>query len=245
MPLTGMAVSNGVGSLTIERPALLNALDSSAIAQAGSALAALAENRDARCILIAGLGAETKTPPAVRLPGEEMPRLLARIQSFNRLLLDLTFMPKPTVAVLAGSLTGITCNLALACDFRVAAEGSVLGQEYVKAGLPPHGGASYLWLELAGLARANEVLLTAGTIDATQAQRFRLVTRVVPANELEPAASQLAGELARSAPLAIAMAKGLSQTRQRGGMEAQLEAEAYALATSLLKARGSAPATGD
>ena len=232
-----VAIKGGVAVVTIERLDLLDGLDRAAVDETRETVAALGAHPAVGCLFFRALGDGPLPVTVVAEPDEDVPSLLRRIRAFNSLLLELAYLPKPTVAAICGSLTGLACNLALACDFRLAAEEAELGQTYLRAGLPPHGGASYLWLELAGLARANEVLLSARTLDAASAQRYRLVTRVVPAAELEAAALHLATELSGGAPLALAMAKGLTQSRQRGEMEAQLEAEGYALVSALLSGK--------
>jgi enoyl-CoA hydratase/carnithine racemase len=113
----------------------------------------------------------------------------------------------PTIAVLHGFALGLGLEVALACDFRLAAEGTRLGLPETRLGLIPDVGGTTRLARLAGPARAKELILTGRQIDAATAEGWGLLTAVTPADELRDAALKLAGEIALAAPLAIAAAK--------------------------------------
>ena len=116
-------------------------------------------------------------------------------------------MPKATIALINGAAFGGGLELALACDFRLAADSAVMGLSEVRLGIMPGAGGTQRLARLLGVARAKELVMTGRRIDAARALAIGLVSRVVPAGELERAGQELADELAACAPLSIAMAK--------------------------------------
>lgn len=129
--------------------------------------------------------------------------------------------PKPTIAAVNGAAYGAGCEIALACDFRLAASEAVFCENWIQLGLiSPLGGMSLL-PRLVGLAKASEMLMLAKRVGADEALRIGLVNEVVANDELEAATMALAGQLAGAPPLGIrAMKEGL-----RRGMESTLAAE--------------------
>jgi methylglutaconyl-CoA hydratase len=116
-------------------------------------------------------------------------------------------MPKATIALINGAAFGGGLELALACDFRLAADTAVMGLSEVRLGIMPGAGGTQRLARLLGVARAKELVMTGRRIDAERALAIGLVSRVVPAAGLDRAGQELADELAACAPLSIAMAK--------------------------------------
>ncbi len=116
-------------------------------------------------------------------------------------------MPKPTIALINGAAFGGGLELALACDFRLAADTAVMGLSEVRLGIMPGAGGTQRLARLLGVARAKELVLTGRRIDAARALAVGLVSRVVPPAELDGAGQELADELTACAPLSVAMAK--------------------------------------
>ena len=116
-------------------------------------------------------------------------------------------MPKATIALINGAAFGGGLELALACDFRLAADTAVMGLSEVRLGIMPGAGGTQRLARLLGVARAKELVMTGRRIEAERALAIGLVSRVVPAAELDRAGQELADELAACAPLSIAMAK--------------------------------------
>lgn len=127
----------------------------------------------------------------------------------------------PTIALLHGAALGLGFEIALACDFRIAAAGTRMGLPETRLGLVPDVGGTTRLSRLVGVARAKELILTGRTFEADYAERWGIVNRAVAAEELDAAAAELAGELLQAAPLAVGMAKriidGLHDT-ERGLM---------------------------
>jgi enoyl-CoA hydratase/carnithine racemase len=122
-------------------------------------------------------------------------------------------IPKPTIAALNGHAVGAGLQLALACDFRIAARGVKLGLSDVKIGIIPALGATTRLPTLVGMGNAKELLLTGDLIGADRALEIGLVHRVVEGEFLESAVGELSEKLAKRAPLALAAAKELLDTR--------------------------------
>ena len=117
-----------------------------------------------------------------------------------RVMLD---MRKPTIAAVNGAAVGIGMDFALLCDLRIASEYAKFGQLFVKLGLMADVTGLWRLPQLVGLEKATELLLTGDVIDAAEAARIGLVSRVVPAEELMPAALALANRIAANPPLAV------------------------------------------
>jgi 2-(1,2-epoxy-1,2-dihydrophenyl)acetyl-CoA isomerase len=116
-------------------------------------------------------------------------------------------MEKPVIASVNGVAAGGGCNLALACDIRIASETARFAQVFTRRGLHPDWGGIYFLPRLVGYAKAAELIMSGETVDAAEALRIGLVNRVVSAADLPSASRELADRIARNAPLPIAFAK--------------------------------------
>jgi enoyl-CoA hydratase/carnithine racemase len=116
-------------------------------------------------------------------------------------------LPCPVIAAINGAAFGGGLELALACDFRIAAEGAPMGLVETRLGIIPGAGGTQRLARLIGVARAKELIVTGRRLDAAAARGWGIVSEVVPPAELEAAAQRLADELAGAAPLAVAQAK--------------------------------------
>jgi len=126
---------------------------------------------------------------------------------FQRVLTRLERLELPTIALLHGHCLGLAMELVLACDIRIAAEGTKLGLPETRLGLIPDVGGTTRLVRLAGPARAKELIFTGRLIDANQAEQWGIVNSVVPDGELMDKGQELANEISLSAPLAVGMAK--------------------------------------
>ena len=151
----------------------------------------------------------------------------ARVESLNQLVLRLVDFPRPTIAMVDGFAVGAGCNIALGCDMIVASDRAKFGEVFLRIGLVPDGGGTWLLQRVVGLAKAKELVLTAEIIDAAEALRIGLVNRVVPAAELEGATRALAAKIAAGPPLAAALAKSLLNRAATVDLAAALEGEAF------------------
>ena len=135
---------------------------------------------------------------------------------------------KPVVAALRGYCFGVGLELALACDFRVAADDLELAFPEVTIGMIPGSGGTQRLARLVGLGRAKDIVMRGRRVDAEEALALGLITEVVPAAELETAVARLIGDLARLSPLALAMAKRVLNQAYEGPLSQGLELEGLA-----------------
>jgi 2-(1,2-epoxy-1,2-dihydrophenyl)acetyl-CoA isomerase len=150
------------------------------------------------------------------------------VELLNRFVLRLFHFPKPTLAMVDGFAVGAGCNVALGCDLVIASDRARFGEVFLKIGLVPDGGGTWLLPRLVGLSRAKELVFTADIIDAAEALRIGLVNRVVPAAELEPTTRALAGRIAAGPPQALGLAKFLLNRSATLDLRTALEFEAHA-----------------
>ncbi len=196
---------DGVHTITVQRPEKLNALNRQTLEALDAAFAAAAQDDAVRVVVLTGAGNKafvagadiaemnTLTPVQGRdfsLVGQ---RLMRRIERLN----------KPVIAMVNGFALGGGMELAMACHLRIAADSAKVGQPEINLGLVPGFGGTQRLLRLGGRAAALELCLLGAPIGAERAQQLGLVTRVVPAAELEAEATKLAQQLANAAPLAL------------------------------------------
>jgi len=134
-------------------------------------------------------------------------RMRAITDEFQGVLTRLERLELPTIALLHGHCLGLAFELALACDLRVAAEGTALGLPETLLGMIPDVGGTTRLTRLVGPARAKELIFTGRRFDAVTAERWGIVNAIVPGDELQAKGDALAAEIAAAAPLAVGMAK--------------------------------------
>ena len=193
-------------TITLNRPKVLNALNSDLMEELEQVFALLQDDPGARVILITGSGEKAFAAGAdisefARTDAAEGERLALRGQAVFRAI---ETCGKPVIACVNGFALGGGCELALACTFRIASESARFGQPEVKLGLNPGYGATRRLPRLVGPSAAFKLMLTGEMIDAQEALRIGLVDQVIPATELIPRATALARQIASAAPLAVA-----------------------------------------
>ncbi|HWW60341.1 MAG TPA: enoyl-CoA hydratase-related protein, partial [Thermoanaerobaculia bacterium] len=152
--------------------------------------------------------------------------------SFRKLLdagrdvvLQIAASSKPVIASVNGIAAGAGCNLALACDYRIASDQAKLGETFIRIGLHPDWGGTWLLPRLVGRGRATELMMTGRMVDAQEALAIGLVDRVVGAPALADETTKLARAIAEGSPLAIAAIKRSVAASDRNELRAQLELE--------------------
>lgn len=231
-------LDGGVCWFTLDRPEQMNALTPEMGDGLVSALEQAGRDDEVRAIVITGAGrafcagGDLKTMN-VRAERERTAtgRLEALHAAGRRIPVLLRQVQQPVIAAVNGAAMGWGCDLAVACDIRIAAEGARFGELFVKRGLIPDGGATYNLPRLIGMDRAAELIFTGRIVDAAEALRIGLVTRVVPAAELDTEARRLAAEIAANAPLAVQTAKRLLYAQQNLTIEQAMEQVTFFLST--------------
>ncbi len=210
-----LEVDEGVALVTLNRPEVRNALNLQMVEDLRAAFAELSLRDDVRAVIVPGAGEKAFLSGAdiAELRDRKKADALRRINA--GLFREIELFPAPTIAAIRGYALGGGCELAIACDLRVAGEGAKLGQPEVALGIIPAAGGTYRLPRLVGLGRARELVYTGRIIDAAEAERIGLVNRVVPDAEVVDAARGLAGEIARNSALAVRFAKaGLAASGQ-------------------------------
>jgi len=199
-----------VGIVTLHRPAALNALSTPLINELGAALQAFEEDPGIGAIVITGsekafaAGADIKElqdTSFVDLFLADFPH--GRAAAWKRM----GSLRKPIIAAVAGYALGGGCELAMACDLILAADTAVFGQPEISIGTMPGAGGTQRLARLVGKSKAMEMCLTGRRMDAAEAERSGLVTRVVPAAELRAEALKLAAKIASHSLPAVMMIK--------------------------------------
>lgn len=227
-PSLGYCVADAIATITIQRPQKLNALLPDMILVFADLIERARRDNSVRALVIKGEG--TSFCAGDDLHPEDRfkygpPDLHTRLKmGYPRLVNDLMQLRKPVVAMMRGYACGAGFDIALACDFRIAAPDTRMAAIYVRRGLG--GGATYLLPRFVGLGKATELLLLGRWIDAEEALDLHLVTKIVPDDELEAETYALAAKLAKGPTQAIGAIKN---ARNQGlgldpvkGLEAQI-----------------------
>lgn len=207
-PCVRVECDGHVATLTIDRPAALNALNSAVLDELAEALRAVASSA-ARCLVVTGAGDRVFVSGADVAQMRDMDRRAARAFSArgNEVFAALEQLPIPTIAAVNGYALGGGCELALACDIRVASTNAVFGQPEVGLGVTPGFGGTRRLARVVGLSVASELLFTGRRVKAAEALTIGLVNRVVAPEALTSTAAAIAAEIAANGPVAVRAAK--------------------------------------
>jgi len=199
-----------IAVVTFNRPKVLNALNHATMVELSAAIDDLDRDKDVRCIILTGagekafvVGADINELRAIASETEE-----ADFATWGQsILFKIENLSKPVIAAINGYALGGGCELAMACDIRIAADRAKLGQPEINLGIIPGYGGTQRLPRLVGKGRAKWLILSGDIISAQEALRIGLVDFVVPASELMNTAGALARKIASKAPLAVTWAK--------------------------------------
>lgn len=197
-----------VGVMTINRPEALNALNNEVLCNIDEALCSLEKNDDVYVVVLTGVGRSF-------VAGADIAQMRdfgavdakAFSDAGNAVFLRIENFAKPVIAAINGFALGGGCELAMACDIRIASEKAKFGQPEVGLGITPGFGGTQRLPRIVGISRAMELILSAKTITAQEAEKIGLINEVTTPEELMPKALALASTIAAQAQVAVRASK--------------------------------------
>jgi len=219
--------SEGVATITLNRPEALNAFSKEVVAEAMQALEEIKNDENVRVVVLTGAGEKAFSAGADIKTMIGMNALKARDLSLmgERLCVALENLEKPVIAAINGYALGGGLEVAMACDLRIASETARMGQTEINIGLIPGWGGTQRLTRLVGRGKAKEFVFTGKMIDAKTAEQLGLVNMVVPTDKFREAVRQFALDLAAKAPVALKVAKTLINKGADIGLESALALE--------------------
>ena len=226
-----LELNGAVGIITLNRPDSLNALTTE-VGQDFQAAVSEVQERGARAIVVTGAGRAFCAGGDLR----EMQKIAQRegkVEAFfdeplrllNECILLIRRAPLPFIAAVNGAASGGGCNLALACDFVIAGESARFNQAFIKIGLIPDCGGTFILPRLIGWKRASELMMTGEVVTASRALEMGMINAVVPDDELLARALAMAEKLAQAPTAAIGRIKELLEASATNDYGGQLELE--------------------
>jgi 2-(1,2-epoxy-1,2-dihydrophenyl)acetyl-CoA isomerase len=219
----------GWTKLTLNRPQKLNAFDSALHAALLAALAAAARDPACRAVLLTGAGrgfcaGQDLAEPGLTGPEADLGAVVER--GWNRLVHAIRALEKPVVCAVHGSAAGAGASIAFACDITLATEGAKFAQAFIRIGLIPDSGATWMLPRLVGPARARALAMLGDPITGAEAAGMGLIHRALPEDALMPEAEALCARLARLPVKALAATKRALDLAEGNTLDQQLAVEA-------------------
>jgi 2-(1,2-epoxy-1,2-dihydrophenyl)acetyl-CoA isomerase len=236
-----LEIAGDIGVLTLNRPEAFNAMSPQMILEMTVAFAWLADRSRLRGLIVTGAGkafcagGDVNTfNDGVQSEEVDLPSEVRRgAEALHQAIVDLRRIPFPVIAAVNGPAAGAGFSLALACDTRIASEASFFACAYGRIGASPDGGMTYFLPRVVGPSRALELLLDDPNMSAQEALSERLVSEVVPAEELMDRARERAAKLAAKAPYYVRMAKRLTGVSIENSLTEHLQLERHGIADSM------------
>ncbi|HZA58323.1 MAG TPA: enoyl-CoA hydratase-related protein [Solirubrobacterales bacterium] len=236
-----ITADGAIGTLTLDRPEEMNAMDPVLIGELTVAAAWLADRAPFRVLIVTGAGRAFSAGGDVNWfmngledPEHDLPADVRRgAEVLHQAIVDLRRIPYPVIAAVNGAAAGAGFSLALMCDLRIAAAEAVFVVAYGRIGASPDGGMTYFLPRVIGPARALQLAFEDPVIDANAALELGLVSQVVPGEELLDAAHAKAEELAQKAPHYMRMAKHLINESIEHSLTDHLQLERHGIADSM------------
>jgi enoyl-CoA hydratase len=217
-----------IGFVVLRRPESLNILDTPLVQRLRDSFTGLEKDRDIRVVIIYGerhfcAGADIR-----ELQGKNAGQARNFAELGHAVCNLIENMEKPVIAAVAGYALGAGCEMALACDIRIAAEDAKFGQPEVNLGIIPGFGGTQRLTRLVGIGKAKEMILTGRVIDAREAESIGLVNKIAGDEDLLHEAEETASLLSQKGPLALKLAKKLINDNHEIRKELDREVELFA-----------------
>jgi 2-(1,2-epoxy-1,2-dihydrophenyl)acetyl-CoA isomerase len=234
-------IDGEIGTLTLDRPKVLNAMSPELIGELVTAAAWLADRAPLRALVVTGAGRAfsaggdvTWFKRGLEESGEYLSADVRRgAEVLHQAIVDFRRIPYPVVGAVNGVAAGAGFSLALMCDTRIASEEAAFVCAYGRIGASPDGGMTYFLPRVVGQARALELLLNDPLMSAAQARDEGIVAEVVPGDELLDVARERAVELAKRAPHYVRMSKFLVSRSLENTLADHLQLERHGIADSM------------
>ncbi|WP_409304586.1 enoyl-CoA hydratase-related protein [Peribacillus sp. SCS-155] len=227
MPSILYEVRSGVAHVTLNREEALHSLNTLMIQRLSDVIQDISSNIQVHVVIISGLGKRSfcvgadMNDPTFQSAAD----LIDASSQFSEMLISLEELEKPTIAAINGYAFGAGLELALACDFRIAVDQTLLGLPETKLGIIPGGGGTQRLPRLIGEPRAMELILTGKRITSMEAYQYGLLSKVVPPEKLEVEALNLAEALLSNGPVAVRKAKHAIKKGMKTDFRTGLELE--------------------
>lgn len=224
------AKADGVLTIIINRPQVRNAVDAETMTALRRVLEEAAQDSETRVIIMGGAGghfcagADIQDAVMQGITPESVYETLTEI--YAPALLAIRNAPQPVIAAVDGYAAGLGCDIALRCDMRLVTARAVFAELFIRVGLIPDGGGTYMLPRLVGLGRAMDMIFTGRDVTAHEALDLGLATRLYPAENFEREVHIFARELASQAPLALQRGKRAILAALEGSYEDALRREA-------------------
>lgn len=229
------SIEEGVGTITLNRPEALNTFSLGMGEELLRVLAELGADDTVRAIVLRGAGKVFSAGGDIRAMMDHVRKgddraayFRAPLAAFGKTVLAVRNTPKPVLAAVHGAVAGVAFNIMLACDLKLATDTTRFTQAFIRLGLSPDGGGTWLLPRLVGYARACELALLPTELDASTAREWGLVNWVVPETDFEDEVRRIAARLAAAPRAATARAKSLLAGAYEHGLAEQVEAERLA-----------------
>lgn len=222
-------VTNGVATITLNRPDVFNAFNDQQSYELQDALKQVTRDASVRVVILTGAGKAFCSGQDLKaIAGTEKRSLADSLHKrYNPIIKAMRELPKPIICRLNGVAAGAGCSLALACDYIVASSSASLIEVFVNVGLVLDSGSSYFLPRLVGMRKAFELSTLGSKVSPEEALRLGLVNQVVAPEELDTAVQQIADRYASAPTKAIGLMKKMLNKSFESSLEEMLEYEAY------------------
>jgi enoyl-CoA hydratase len=199
---------NGIGIITLNRPKAFNALNDELVKELGLLVDEIAADATVKAVIVTGGSKVFAAGGDINYMLNADPLIAeAFIGKCHEAMDKLENLDKPVIAAIAGMALGGGCELALACDIRIASEEAIFGQPEINLGIMPGAGGTQRLAKIVGMGWAKQLIYTGDNVKAAEALQIGLVTKVVSGEALMDEAKKLAGKLASKGTIAMRMAK--------------------------------------